>query len=247
MQNRAILVTGSTRGIGRAIAAELVAAGALVGVHGRNRERVQRVCETLSTAPDQTIPLTADFADPDSAAALVRNFARAAGRIDGLVNCAGSGRPAAFRALTTEKWQATFRVNLDALVAGSREAYIDMRSRGAGSIVNIASLAAHGPGRLMGADYAASKAGVVSVTKSLALEAARFGIRVNAVSPGLIETDMSAALTPEQRAATGIPLGRFGRPSEIAAVVRFLLSAQAAYVTGQIIHADGGLWMGASG
>lgn len=118
-----------------------------------------------------------------------------------------------------------------------------MRQQKSGAIVNVASLAAHGPGRWMGADYAASKAGLVSLTYSLALEAARLGIRVNAVSPGMIETDMTAHLTAELRTNVGIPLQRFGKPEEVAQVVAFLLGDASAYMTGQVVHVDGGLWM----
>ena len=123
----------------------------------------------------------------------------------------------------------------------AREAYVRMRPLGGGNIVNIASLSAHGPGKWMGADYAASKAALVSLTKSLAFEAARFHIRVNAVSPGFIETDMTAPLTEETRAKLNIPLRRLGHPEEVASVIRFLLSDASSYITGQVLHVNGGL------
>lgn len=107
----------------------------------------------------------------------------------------------------------------------------------------MASLAAHGPGGWMGADYAASKAGMISLTRSLALEAARFGVRCNAVSPGFIETDMTTELTADQRRRLGVPLRRLGTPSEVAAAAVFLLSAESSYITGQVIHVNGGLSM----
>jgi len=144
-----------------------------------------------------------------------------AGRIDGLVNNAGGGRAVALRGLTVESWRETFRLNLESAFVAAQAAYVAMRQQRSGAIVNIASISAHGAGGWMGADYAAAKAGLVSLTKSLALEAARFGVRCNAVSPGLVETDMTAPLTPENRAALRIPLGRLARPDEVAGVVAF--------------------------
>lgn len=243
LRDQTILVTGSTRGIGHAIAARLVAAGAIVGVHGRDREAVARACAALSEGGGRALPVCADFDAPENAVAAVREFAAAAGGLDALVNNAGGGRAAAFRALTLEGWRRTFRQNLEAAMLAAREAYVLMRPRRAGAIVNIASLVAHGPGKWMGADYAASKAGLVSLTQSLAFEAGRLGIRVNAVSPGFIATDMTRALTPEMIAGLGIPLGRLGSPDDVAEAVAFLLSERAAYITGAVLHVNGGLWM----
>jgi 3-oxoacyl-[acyl-carrier protein] reductase len=241
-QGRSILVTGSTRGIGRAIAQALLERGAIVGLHGRDAARVEQACAELAMAGGRVIPIAADFAAPEAAAGAIKQFAKSAGRLDGLVNNAGSGKALPFRGLTLTQWRATFALNLEAAMLAAREAYILMRGAG-GAIVNVASLAGHGPGRWMGADYAASKAGLVSLTQSLAQEAARFGVRVNAVSPGMVATDMTAALTDEMRAAVGIPLARFGQPEEIAGPVLFLLSGAAGYLTGQVLHVDGGLWM----
>lgn len=240
-EGRNILVTGSTRGIGYAIAEALIAEGAVVGINGRGPEAVESACRRLGGS---TVPLPADLSQRDAGADLVRRFAeRSGGIIDGLVNNAGTGQAAPFRAMTSEKWQVLFRLNVESAMTASREAYNLMRKRQAGCIVNIASISGHGPGKWMGADYAASKAALVSITKSLAFEAARFNIRVNAVSPGFIETDMTSVLTDKMKEELGIPMQRLGYPGEIAKTVSWLLSDESAYMTGQVIHADGGLYM----
>ncbi len=236
-----ILVTGSTRGIGRAIAESLVAQGAVVGINGRSSDAVSDVCKSIGS--DKTIPLPLDLGEVDAGAELVRLFVAQVPSMDGLVNNAGTGQAAPFRAMTSEKWQKTFRLNLESAMTASREAYNAMRKAKAGVIVNISSISGHGPGKWMGADYAASKAGIVSLTKSLAFEAGRFGIRVNAVSPGFVETDMTSALTADMKEALPIPMKRFGKPDEIASAVLWLLSDDSAYITGQVLHVDGGLYM----
>ena len=241
LDGQRILVTGSTRGIGRAIATELSLRGAAVAVHGRDLNQAELVAAEVGPGCK---PLAVDLVESGSGRRIVESAAEALGGLDGLVNNAGGGEAIAFRGLDTNRWRTTFRLNLEAALETSQAAYQIMRRERSGSIVNVASLAAHGSAGLMGADYAAAKAGLVSLTKSVAIEAARFGIRCNAVSPGFIETDMTADLPEKQRQGLGIPLRRLGLPEEVAAVVSFLLSKRASYVVGQVIHIDGGLWLG---
>ena len=240
LEGQRILVTGSTRGIGRAIAARLLEEGATVGIHGRKQETASAVASELG---ERALPCAGDLADPAVAVSVVEEFAASQGGIDGLVNNAGGGEPGAFRGVTLESWRATFARNAEAAMLAAQAAYKIMRKQKAGSIVNVASLAAHVPGGWMSADYAASKAALVSLTKSLALEAARFGIRCNALSPGFVESDMTIEMPDSAREALRVPLGGLGKPEQIAAVAAFLLSSDAAYMTGQVLHVDGGLWM----
>ena len=246
LQNKAILITGSTRGIGRGIAETLLAAGAVVGIHGRDPQQAESICNEIDPERKHTIPLSGDLCIAATAENLIKTFYEASGSLDGIVNNAGGGKAIAFRGVTNEKWRSTFQLNLDAAMQICQASYAIMRRQKSGSIVNIASISAHGPGKWMGADYAAAKAALVSLTKSLAFESARLGIRVNAISPGMVETDMTAMLPEKMRQGLDIPMGRFATPAEIGSTAAFLLSTTSNYITGQIIHVDGGLWMGNS-
>ena len=165
------------------------------------------------------------------------------GRIDVLVNNAGVLRPVAFDRLTEEQWDQVMAVNLKGVFLCSQAPLRVMSSQEAGVIVNIGSLAGQVGGVVAPADYAASKAGVIYLTKSLAKLAAPFGVRVNCINPGLIETAMVGAFSPEQqeRLIADTPLGRLGRPEEVASVAVFLASERASFVTGEAIQVNGGL------
>ncbi len=242
-QDKVVLVTGSTRGIGRAVAELLLDEGASVAIHGRSHKRCEAALEELDGG-ERLQAVVSDFKTPERSGRIVEQVVQHFGRLDGIVNNAGGGAAKPFRSLDLGGWRETHAVNVEAAFLASQAAYNVMRRQRRGSIVNVASIAAHGPGMWMGADYAASKAALVSLTKSLAFEAARFGIRCNAISPGFVETDMTAELSDERRAGLGVPLGRLGRPREVAEVALFLLTDASSYVTGQVIHVDGGLWMG---
>jgi 3-oxoacyl-[acyl-carrier protein] reductase len=241
IESSCVLITGSTRGIGLGIAKVLLGQGFRIGIHGRDLAKAEEIAGFLDS--ERVKAFAADLSQPESAALLVDDFVAHFGRIDALVNNAGAGKPAAFRAQKLEAWRQTFALNLESAMLACRAAYIQMRKQKRGNIVNIASISAHGPGNLMGADYAASKAALVSMTQSLALEAARFNVRCNAISPGFIETEMTEALPERARQDLKIPLGRLGDPEDVGRVVGFLISDAAAYMTGQVLHVDGGLWM----
>jgi 3-oxoacyl-[acyl-carrier protein] reductase len=241
LSDQTALVTGASGGIGAAIARALHANGAAVMLAGRRREALDALAAALG---ERTHCAAADLADPAAADRLIGDAEAAMGRLDILVNNAGITRDALALRMSEEDWQTVLEIDLTAAFRLSRAALRGMVRRRHGRIIAITSVVGltGNPGQ---ANYAAAKAGMVGMAKSLAAEIASRGITVNCVAPGLIATPMSERLTPEQRnrLLAAIPIGRPGRPEEIAAAVVFLASREAAYLTGQTLHVNGGMAM----
>jgi 3-oxoacyl-[acyl-carrier protein] reductase len=235
------LVTGSTRGIGRGIAEALAAAGARVAVVGRDRARAEEVAATVANGASG---FACDVSDSAQVVALVEDVEKTFGGIDILVNNAGLTRDNIMLRLKDEDWDAVINANLRGAFVAIRAATRGMMKRRSGRIINIASIVGL-TGNKGQTNYAASKAGLIGLTKSVAKEFASRGILANVVAPGFIETDMTAAMTPEARAtlAGQIPLERLGTPADVAGAVLFLSSELASYITGQVIVVDGGMVM----
>jgi 3-oxoacyl-[acyl-carrier protein] reductase len=235
------LVTGSTRGIGRAIAEAFALSGARVAVAGRDLQRAQ---EAASAIGNNAVGFAADVGDTSAVAKLVGDVEKAFGSIDILVNNAGITRDNLVMRLKDEDWDAVQNANLRGAFVAIRAVSRGMMKKRAGRIINIASIVG-----LIGnkgqANYAASKAGLIALTKSVAKELGSRNILVNAVAPGFIETEMTAAMTQEARDALGqqIALERLGSVQDVAAMVAFLASDLASYITGQVFVVDGGMVM----
>ncbi len=245
MQTRVALVTGASRGIGRAIAIELARVGFAVGVNYLSRqEQAEEAVAAITAAGGQAVALQADVADSQAVERMFAALDRQHGRLDALVNNAGIGaRFDSLISIDDATWRRTLAVNLDGAFYCLRAAVPRLRAAGGGRIVNISSGAAK-TGGLMGAHYAASKAGLLALTAKAARELARDGISVNAVLPSVIETEMLESLAggveARERLRAQFPIGRFGRPEEVAQVVRFLVAEAPDYLTGEFLSLRGG-------
>ena len=236
LEGKTALVTGGSRGIGRAIALELARAGASVVVGYRSgAEEAEAVASEAGGRAVQ-----ADVGDPDEAKRLVEE----AGDLDVLVNNAGVTRDGLIARMSDEDWRAVIDTNLGGVFHTCRAAARGMMRRRAGSIVNISSIVGlHGnPGQT---NYAASKAGIIGFTKSLARELGSRGVRANVIAPGYVSSRLTDEIPDELRQAMlqNTPLGRFGEPEDIAGAVRFLCSDEASFITGEVLLVDGGLGM----
>ena len=239
---RSVIVTGSSRGLGRDIAVAFGAEGARVGVTYRTRaNEAEETAERVRAAGGSAITLPLDIRDPDSVEDAFGAFAADA-PIDALVNNAAEVRDHPFLTLGPEEWQAVIEANLTGTYRCCRAVAPAMMARRSGAIVNLASVAGRraSPGQ---ANYAAAKAGVIGLTKTLGAELAPYGVRVNAVAPGILSTGMGARLDRRIASAhaANIPVGRFGDGREVAGAVLFMASDECTYVIGQCLTVDGGL------
>jgi 3-oxoacyl-[acyl-carrier protein] reductase len=241
LTGRVALVTGGTRGIGRAIAESLAKAGARVAVVGRNADRAHEAAAALSP---EARGYACDLGDTAAVAGLIESVERDFGAIDILVNNAGLNRDNLLMRLKDEDWDVVIDANLRGAFATMRAATRGMMKRRWGRIINISSVVGV-VGNKGQANYAASKAGLIGLTKSVAKELASRNILANVVAPGFIETDMTHAMTDDAKKTlfTQIPLERLGTPADVANLVTFLASDLAGYITGQVFVVDGGMVM----
>ena len=242
LAGRVAVVTGSSRNIGRAIALALAKGGAAVMVTARQSAReAEAVAEEIRRMGCRAAFDVADVADPDAVAGLIQTAIEQFGRLDILVNNASVRREVDFASLDYGEWREILATTLDGAYLCSRAALPHLIASGAGTIVNIGGLSAH-TGAARRAHVIAAKTGLVGLTRALAHDLAPHRITVNCVAPGLIETTRAGA-EPAHHAGKTPPVGRRGTPEEIAALVRFLCGPDARYITGQTIHANGGLFM----
>ena len=244
LSGKVALITGSTRGIGRATADKLARAGATVVITGRSEDRAAKVAEEIKEKTGaEAFGVGMDIGIRESVEEAFRKITERIGNVDILVNNAGINRDTLFVRMKLEDWEEVVRVNLTGTFLVTQLAVRGMLRRKWGRIINMTSVVAF-MGNIGQANYSAAKAGLVGFTKTLAKELASRNITVNAIAPGFIETDMTEVLPDDIKESflKQIPMSRFGKPEEVANVVLFLASDLSSYITGEVIHVNGGIF-----
>ncbi|PYM90589.1 MAG: 3-oxoacyl-ACP reductase [Candidatus Rokuibacteriota bacterium] len=244
LQNRVALVTGAAAGIGSATARRLAREGAAVALNDLRADGLEGVAADVRAAGAKALVLPGDVTKKADCERMVGEVTRELGRLDILINNAGINRDAMAAKMTEDQWDAVLAVNLKGTFLCAQAALPGMRERGWGRVVNTSSIGSLG--NIGQANYAASKAGVIGLTKTLALEYAKYGVTVNAVAPGPVMTAMLAGVPDhiKERIIAQVPVGRIASPDEIAGVHAFLVSDEAAFITGQVLFVDGGMSVG---
>jgi NAD(P)-dependent dehydrogenase (short-subunit alcohol dehydrogenase family) len=244
LKEAVVVVTGASRGLGRAIAEELSGGGAKVVVnYSRSKEPAEELVEQISEGGGEAIAVQADVSDAEQAQNLIDKAIEEYNRVDVLVNNAGINIDRTLRKLSVEDWDKVIQVDLNSAFYTVHAVLPHMTDQDGGKIINMSSFIGEA-GNIGQANYAAAKAGLLGFTKTAALELARFGITVNALCPGFIETDMVANIPEEaqQKLRKQVPLGRFGKPEEVARAARYLIE-DGDYITGQSIDINGGIYI----
>jgi 3-oxoacyl-[acyl-carrier protein] reductase len=244
LQGKVALITGAGSGIGAATARRFAREGALVAINDARTDGLESVAGDVRAAGAKALVLAGDVAKKADCERMVRATVEAFGRVDILINNAGINRDAMAAKMSEEQWDAVLAVNLKGTFLVAQAALPGMRERGWGRVVNTSSVGSLG--NIGQANYAASKAGVIGLTKTLALEYARYGVTVNALAPGPVMTAMLAGVPDaiKEKIVSQVPVGRIAAPDEIAGVHVFLASDDSAFITGQVLFVDGGMSVG---
>ena len=241
LKDKIAVITGAGRGIGEAIAVEMAKEGALLLLIDINQGDLESVCGELNRNGDtRAFPYICDVSDVGAIEHTVSDIIAKHGRIDILVNNAGIASSTPIEGIMEDEWDLVMDINLKGMAFFSKLVFTEMKKAGFGRIVSMASLAGERGGRFTGVAYSASKAGIIVLTKCLALSGGEYNITANAIAPGLIESDMARALNLDP---AGVPLGRMGTIYDVANAVVFLVSEKASYITGTTIDVNGGILM----